>query len=82
MLSYDNFLDWAAEYHYSLWLNDYDFNDSSVAWGCLSSDIINTAAAIYNQTPFDLNQSFRSRLADLYGNPLTKTSGTRNASGW
>lgn len=81
MLSYDEFLDWVSDQHYNAWLNDCGFNPA-VTWGKLSSDIISTAAIIYNQTKFDLNQAFKTRLSELYGNPLKKTAGTRNPSGW
>ena len=83
MLSYDEFLDWGADQHYNAWLNDCGFNpENAVTWSELSSDTISTAAVIYNQTKFDLNLAFKTRLSELYGNPLRKTSGTRNPSGW
>jgi hypothetical protein len=81
MKTYDEFLTWAAAYHYNVWINSYDFNESEVAWGYLSSDILTTAAAIYGKTPFDVNQEFKARLAYMYGNPLTGDRGVMQLSG-
>ena len=81
MKTYDEFLTWAAEYHYHQWINDYEFNDREVAWGELSSDILQTAAVIYEHDVYNVNQSFKTRLARLYGNPLTGENGAVQLSG-
>lgn len=78
MKTYDEFLTWAANHHYQLWINDYDFVDDAdrVAWGHLQHSVINTASAIYEIHHFDIYHAFQKRLDELYGNPLTCKAGT------
>lgn len=81
MKTFDEFLTWAAEQHYTDWINDYEFNTSTVAWGQFRPGVVGTAAAIYGYTPYDVNQAIGVRLAELYGNPLLGENGARQQSG-
>lgn len=75
MKTYDEFLTSVAEYHYNQWMMDND--GTKVGWGSLDRPIINFASAVYGHRYVDIYQSFRKRLDELYGNPLTRKSGTR-----
>lgn len=74
MKTYDEFLTWAAEYHYNRWLLDTD--GTEVGWGSLGHAVINVASAIYGPPHFDIYHAFQKRLDELYGNPLTRKAGT------
>lgn len=79
MKTYDEFLTWAAEYHYNRWMMDTE--GTEVAWGGLSHSVINTASAIYGHPHFDIYHAFKARLEQLYGNPLTGKNGSLQACG-
>lgn len=74
MKTYDEFLNWAAEYHYNRWMLDTD--GTVVGWGSLGHPLINVASAIYGHSHFDIYHAFQKRLDELYGNPLTCKAGT------
>lgn len=81
MKTYDEFLDWAAEYHYNEWLKSHDINGGDIAWGSLGFEVINVAAAIYCESHYDINQAFKKRLTQLYGNPLLGKNGSMQSCG-
>lgn len=84
MKTYDQFLEFSASKHYEKWLNSYAFNDDEleICWGVLGYDIINTAAVIYDEEPYTVNQDFKTKLKHLYGNPLSGENGIMQELGY
>lgn len=49
--------------------------------GQFAPKVVSTAAAIYEQTPYDVNRSVKLRLAYLYGDPLKGENGSMQVCG-
>lgn len=69
MKSYDQFLTWAAERSYDDWVNDL------VSWGESQSLIVETGAAVYNRPAYNVAESIRTRVNNMYGNRLLAVDG-------
>lgn len=64
MKSYDEFLTWAAEKSYDDWVNDL------VSWGESQRPILEAAAMIYNRPIYNVAESIRTRVFNIYGDRL------------
>ena len=69
MKEYDQFLTWAAERSYEDWRND------RVSWGESQSLILETGAMIYERPMFNVAESIRTRVNNMYGNRLQVVDG-------
>lgn len=67
MMTYDQFLTWAAEQCYNDWVNGYEFNGIELPWGENRPGVVSTAAIVYNRPEDTVTTSIRTRLVAMYG---------------